>query len=96
MISTIYRFIYKQYLFIRIQNNNYDTRFDAAYTLKEKFGITAVEGLIYILRHKNKDVRHDIAYTLEQITGKYNGDNYDTWKTWWDKNKKRIIKKYYS
>lgn len=94
--TLVLRYIYKQYLFLKIQSDDYDTRFDAAYAIVEKFGIHAVPGLIYLLQHKSSEIRNDIAYCLEQITGKYNEDSYDKWKTWWGKNKDRVKKKYYS
>jgi len=84
--------VYKQYLFLKIQSSDYDRRFDAIYAVKEKFGVSAVPGLIYILQHKDPEIRHDVAYALELITGAYNGDSYARWKKWWEKNRKRIKK----
>ena len=82
-LKVIFRYLYKQYLFSKIQSSNYDRRFEAVYSLKEKYGASAIPGLIYILNHKNSDIRHDSAYCLELITGKYNGDSYKKWKSWW-------------
>jgi len=89
-LKLMFRYLYKQYLFCKIQSSNYDRRFEAVYALKEKFSTSAVPGLIYILKHRNSDIRHDAAYSLELITGAYNSDNYEKWKSWWKRNKKKI------
>lgn len=91
-LKIISRFLYKQYLFIKIQSSNYDRRFEAVYALHKKYGDKAIPGLIEILRHKDDEIRHDAAYTLELITGKYNGENHKKWARWWKNNKKKIKK----
>ena len=95
-LAALGRYLRKQYLFARIQSRSYDRRFDAVYALHKEFGPRAVAGLIYILRHPDAEIRADVAYTLELITGKYNGDRYDKWVTWWKRNRERVLKKYYS
>lgn len=91
-LKLLLRYVYKQYLFGKIQSRNYDKRFEAVYALKEKYGPSSIPGLIYILNHKNCDIRHDAAYCLELITGAYNGDSYKKWRSWWKRNKKKIRK----
>ena len=94
-LRVILRWLYKQYLFTKIQSGNYDRRFDAGYALEKKFGPSAVPGLMYLLRHDNPDVRHDVAYALEKITGKFNGEDARAWRAWWRRHRKRVIRKYY-
>lgn len=54
-----------------------------------------VEFLIEALKDAPEDTRCDIVRTLEQLTGISKGEEYSSWKGWWEINKKEFIENTY-
>jgi len=68
-------------------------RHSAVWALGEIGDPRAVEPLIIALLDDDLNVRNNAAGALRKITGKNFGEKQKKWQKWWEKNKKRFLKK---